>query len=156
MRELAVERRQVEVSIRFLGQEAVQGHLFLALMAKSHSGRETVLDLMNEPEPFFVLKVEGEPPVLMINKERIVAVEVARAEEISEEDPAAAVAKEEEMTLIFQDGFALSGRALVELPPTKSRLIDFLNHADRFFMLQDGPAVHIVNRKYISYVKPGR
>lgn len=151
MQELAVERKTVEVAIRFLGQEVVRGHLFLALMAKSHAGPETVLDLMNEPEPFFVLKVEGQPPVRMVNKERIVEVEVSGQ---PEEEPS--VSKEEEMTLMFQDGFSLSGTARVELPPAKSRLIDFLNNSDRFFELRDGGALHIVNRKHISHVKPGR
>lgn len=151
MQELAVERRRVEVAIRFPGGEVVRGQLFLALMAKSHAGPERVLDMMNEPDPFFVLRVDGEPPVRMINKERIVEVEVAVQPEEEE-----SLAKEEEMTLTFQDGFSLSGRALVELPPTKSRLIDFLNYSERFFELRDGGNTHIVNRKHISYVKPGR
>lgn len=151
MRELAVERRTAEVAIRFPGQEVVRGQLFLALMAKGHAGPETVLDLMNEPEPFFVLRVEGQPPVRMINKERIVEVEVSDQPE--EEQP---LAKEEEMSLMFQDGFSLTGRARVELPPTKSRLIDFLNNSERFFELRDGSSLHIINRKHISHVKPGR
>lgn len=151
MQELAVERRTVEVAIRFLGQEVVRGHLFLALMAKSHAGPETVLDLMNEPEPFLVLKVEGQPPVRMINKERVIEIEASVQ---PEEDQA--VGKEEDMALMFQDGFSLSGTARVELPPTKSRLIDFLNHTERFFELRDGGSLHIVNRKHISHVKPGR
>lgn len=151
MQELAIERKTVEVAIRFLGQEVVGGHLFLALMAKNHAGPETVLDLMNEPDPFFVLKVEGQPPVRMVNKERIVEVEVSGQ---PVEEPS--VSKEEEMTLMFQDGFSLSGTARVELPPAKSRLIDFLNNSDRFFELRDGGALHIVNRKHISHVKPGR
>ncbi len=156
MQELAVERRTVEVAIRFPGQEVVRGHLFLALTAKGHAGPETVLDLMNEPEPFFVLKVDGEPPVRMINKERIIEVEVGPADEPPEDDPGQAVAKEEEMTLMFQDGFGLSGTARVELPPAKSRLIDFLNYSERFFSLRDGGGTHVVNRKHISHVKPGR
>lgn len=156
MRELAVERRTVEVDIRFPGQEVVSGHLFLALMAKGHAGPETVLDQMNEPEPFFVLKVEGQPPVRMINKERVVEVEVRGAGDDGEGEPPSTLAKEEEMTLTFQDGLSLSGRARVELPPTKSRLIDFLNNSERFFELRDGSDVHIVNRKHISHVKPGR
>jgi hypothetical protein len=151
MQELAVERKTVEVAIRFLGQEVVRGHLFLALMAKSHSGGETVLDLMNEPEPFFVLKVEGQPPVRMVNKERIIEVEVSVQPEGEQ-----SVSKEEDMTLMFQDGFSLSGTARVELPPAKSRLIDFLNNSERFFELRDRGALHIVSRKHISHVKPGR
>ncbi len=146
-----MERKTVEVAIRLLGQEVVRGHLFLALLAKNHAGGETVLDLMNEPEPFFVLKVEGQPPVRMVNKERIVEVEVLGQ---PEEDQA--LGKEEEMCLVFQDGFGLSGTARVDLPPTKSRLIDFLNNSERFFELRDGGSLHIVNRKHISHVKPGR
>ena len=157
MQELAVERRLVPVAIRFAGQEVLRGQIFLSPMAKRHAGPETVLDLMNDPEPFFVLRVEEETPVRMINKERIVEVEIASAEQFGEdEDPTSTGAKEEPVSITFQDDFVLAGTAYVEMPAAKSRLIDFLNIEEKFFALRAGDSAHIVSRKHISHVKPGR
>lgn len=156
MQELAVQRRMVEVAIRLPGQEVVRGHLFLAMTAKGHAGPETVLDLMNEAEPFFVLRVEGQPPVRLVNKDQVVEIEVDSAEAGGGSQDSAAVAKEEEMAVSFRDGFVLEGRALVEMPPTKSRLIDFLNHSERFFALVGEDRAHIVNRRHIVQITPGR
>lgn len=156
MRELAVEKRTVEVAVRFLGQEVVRGHLFLSPLAKGHVGQETVLDQMNEPEPFFVLRVEGEPPVRLVNKDQVMEIEVDSAEAGISSEASATVAKEEKMSISFRDGLVLEGKALVEMPPTKSRLIDFLNHSERFFVLLGKDSAHIVNRRHIIQITPGR
>jgi hypothetical protein len=60
------------------------------------------------------------------------------------------------MTVVFNDNFKIAGKAYIELPPQKSRTIDFLNQAQRFFLLVTDSTAHIINRRHISYVIPGR
>ena len=36
---------------------------------------QRVIDLMNEPEPFFVFRTEGDDQVLLLNKAAVVAIE---------------------------------------------------------------------------------
>jgi len=156
MQELAVEKRKVPVIIRCLDCEDVRGELFLSLFSKNHSGPETALDFMNSPERFFVLQLEADPPVRMMNKDRIAEIEISAEDELGKRDLSRAGAKEEPMEVRFNSQISLNGNAYVELPPTKSRLIDFLNQEDKFFLLRTGQTVHIINRRQISFVTPRR
>lgn len=156
MQHLAVEKRQVTVNMRCRDQQLIKGDLFLSLTAKSHLGQETVLDFMNEPEEFFVLKVEGDPPINIVNKARIMEVSVSLEAEEGGLNLEAMGIKEEPMTVVFNDNFKLEGRAFIDLPPQRSRAIDFLNQGQRFFLLVSDHTAHIVNRRHISYVIPGR
>lgn len=156
MQHLAVEKRTVPVTMRCRDQQVIKGDLFLSLVAKSHIGKETVLDFMNESEEFFVLKVASTPSINIVNKARIMEASVALDIEISDLDVEAMGVKEEPMTVVFNDNFKLSGKAYIDLPPEKSRAIDFLNQKERFFLLVTDHTAHIVNRRHISYVIPGR
>ncbi|HAD81142.1 MAG: hypothetical protein A2509_08875 [Candidatus Edwardsbacteria bacterium RIFOXYD12_FULL_50_11] len=156
MQHLVVEKKQVTVTMRCRDQQVIKGDLFLSLMAKNHIGQETVLDFMNEPEEFFVLKVATAPSINIINKARIMEVSVALEVEAADLNREAMGIKEEPMTAVFNDNFKLSGKAYIDLPPEKSRTIDFLNQSERFFLLVTDHTAHIVNRRHISYVIPGR
>ena len=156
MQELAVEKRKVAVTIRCVDCEDIKGELFLSLFSKNHTGQETALEFMNGPERFFVLRLEAEPPVRMMNKDRIVEIEISTEAELGGQDLSGMGAKEEPMEVHFNHHHSLNGNAYVELPPAKSRLIDFLNQDDKFFLLRTGQTVHIINRRQISFVTPRR
>lgn len=155
MQQLAVEKRTVPVLVRFEDGQELRGDLFLSRTAKRRAGQETVLDYMNEAEEFFPLKVADDKSVRMINKRRVIAVEVAAAIEFEDEETAKAGAKQERMTVIFKTHHRLSGTGYIEMPPQKSRIIDFLNQGTQFFLMKDGGTAHVCNRKQISYVIPG-
>jgi len=76
--------------------------------------------------------------------------------ELTEVDMAAMGIKEEPMTVVFNDNFKLAGKSFIDLPPEKSRTIDFLNQEQCFFLLVTDSTAHVINRKHISYVIPGR
>ncbi|MCU0607036.1 MAG: hypothetical protein MUF78_06380 [Candidatus Edwardsbacteria bacterium] len=155
MQQLAVEKRTVPVLVRFEDGQELKGDLFLSRTAKRRAGQETVLDYMNEAEEFFPLKVAEDRTVRMINKRRVIALEVAAAVEFGDEETATAGAKQERMTVIFKTHHRLSGTGYIEMPPQKSRIIDFLNQGSQFFLMKDGGTAHVCNRKQISYVIPG-
>ncbi len=156
MQHLAVEKRMVPVTMRCRGQQVIKGELFLSLTAKNHTGRQTVLDFMNEPEDFFVLKVSAASAVNIINKARIMDISVPLEVELTEVDMEAMGIKEEPMTVVFNDNFKLAGKSFIDLPPEKSRAIDFLNQEQCFFLLVTDSTAHVINRRHISYVIPGR
>lgn len=156
MQHLVVEKRMVPVTMRCRDQQVIKGELFLSLTAKNHTGRETVLDFMNEPEDFFVLKVATAAAINIINKARIMDISVPLELELAEVDMEAMGIKEEPMTIVFNDNFKLTGKSFIDLPPEKARAIDFLNLEQRFFLLVTDSAAHVINRRHISYVIPGR
>ncbi len=155
MQQLAVEKRTVPVTVRFEDGQELKGDLFLSQTAKRHLGQETVLDYMNEPDEFFPLKAADERTVRMINKRRVIEVSVAAAAEFENEEVAKAGAKQERMTVMFKTSHRLSGTGYIEMPPQKSRIIDFLNQGSQFFLIKDGDVARVCNRKQISYVIPG-
>ena len=156
MNTLAVEKRTVPVSIRFEDGHSVTGDIYLSPIAQKHLGRETVMDFMNTDQNFFPLKLSPDSRVIMINKARVVEVTVAMDIEFADTDLAALGAKEEPMTVMFQCDYHLAGTAYIEMPPRKSRIIDFLNGGSGFFLLKSGDRAHILNSQHISYVTPGR
>jgi len=156
MQELAVEKRKVPVTVRCEDCEEMKGELFLSLFSKNHSGQETALEFMNNPERFFVIRIQAEPPVRMMNKDRIVEIEISAEAELGGHELPEMGAKEEPMAVHFNNRHSLDGNAYVELPPTKSRLIDFLNQEEKFFLLRTEQTVHIINRRQISFVTPRR
>ncbi|MDI6740813.1 MAG: hypothetical protein QME74_10680 [Candidatus Edwardsbacteria bacterium] len=155
MQQLAVEKRTVPVLIRFEDGQELKGELFLSQTAKRRLGKETVLDYMNEEPEFFPLKVTEDNSVRMINKRRVAAVEVDAAIEFEDEETTKAGAKQERMTVMFKTHHRLAGTGYIEMPPQKSRIIDFLNQGSQFFLLKAGETAHVCNRKQISYVIPG-
>jgi hypothetical protein len=155
MQQLAVEKRTVPVLIRFEDGNELKGDLFLSLTAKRHLGKETVLDYMNETDEFFPLKVADDKSVRMINKRRVIEVGVAAAIEFEDEETTKAGAKQERMTVVFKTNHRLAGTGYIEMPPQKSRIIDFLNQGSQFFLMKDGDTAYVCNRKQISYVIPG-
>jgi len=155
MQQLAVEKRTVAVTIMFADGQTLDGELFLSQMAKRRLGKETVLDFMNEEQDFFPLKVAGDSSVRMINKARVAEVGVAVAVELEDEETTKAVAKQERMTVVFRTGHQLAGIGYIEMPPQKSRIIDFLNQGSQFFLVKADDRAHVCNRSQISYVIPG-
>ncbi|MEW6686460.1 MAG: hypothetical protein AB1393_09705 [Candidatus Edwardsbacteria bacterium] len=156
MEHLAVQRQKIQVSIVCRDKQILEGNLFLSPQAKTHPGKETVLEFMNEKDRFFALSTEGDKRVKILHKEGIKEIIVDAASEFQDVDRFQLGAKEEAMTVVFDDSTELEGIAYVELPPQKSRAIDFMNHSEKFFSLCVGEKMHIINKHYVNYIIPGR
>jgi len=52
-------------------------------------------------------------------------------------------------TLVLSDGTRVAGRVAVETPPSQSRLVDKLNHAERFIPIVSDEAVDFVQRSHV-------
>ena len=122
--------------------------------APSHDGPETVLDMLNRPDPFFPFRPDGRSDaVLLIAKAHTVVMAV---EGVPFVDPARATAAQTaEVEIVLQGGSTITGRALFELPDAHRRLLDFLNAPqEAFFAVTDGPTTHYVNRAHVLYARP--
>ena len=62
----------------------------------------------------------------------------------------------EEIDIKFVGGEQLSGTILIEMPEGKSRLFDFVNATDDFFLLTNQEAHYLVNVDQIRDVSPRR
>jgi hypothetical protein len=140
------------VELRLTGHQVLLGDIHLQLVAQTHSGPESPLDMLNRPEAFFAMTLEGEQPVLLA-KSQVVALRLPA--EAAGGDPAReSAARRMEMAVEFSDGTRLEGAVLLELPPDRLRLLDFLNFAPAFFGLRTGADLQVVNRSHVRAVSP--
>jgi hypothetical protein len=147
-----MDTRRQRVEILLTGRRIVGGDVHLQLVARTHSGPESPLDLLNREEPFFAVTLEGELPVLLA-KAQVLYVTVPLQSAIN--DPVReSAARRLELEVELADGSLFEGAVMLELPPDRPRLLDFLNLASRFFALHTSDAVRLLNRDHIRAVSP--
>ena len=127
------------------------GSLHVQSAVGHHPGPETVMELLNRPEPFLVLILE-EDGVRFVPKAQVALVE-RTAPEAQEGDRRSGMRflniEVEMMTARVLQGFAES-----ELPPNRSRVQDFLNDGGEFFLLTAEGTLWAVHRTHVRSVHP--
>lgn len=134
------------------GGRTIDGFLHLLPVASSHSGPETPGDLLNRTEQFFPLTDESGDTVFLA-KEQTLVVTVAPTLSIHDPDRFNA-ARNIALSLEMVDGSAFTGTVVSELPPDRTRALDYLNHAAGFFALLSPGEIRYVNRGHIRLATP--
>lgn len=129
----------------------VLGTIFLQTQSDRHAGAETPREMLDGPAPFLVVQCEGAEPIRFYNKRSIVRLEFTGGETSKAVDPVDIGCR-----LSMMDGALLIGNIREYLPPSHSRLYDYLNIAgQRFIELQlDGGRACLVNKAYIVRATP--
>jgi len=113
-------------------------------------GKELVIDLLNEEDPFFPFEMEEPLSIRIVSKKNIIS---ASTSEVSDSDEA--IGKKERITIILSDGQRLSGELLIEQPEYKSRVLDFFNAKEKgFFELANKAEIHYINIEHVDQVIP--
>ncbi|MBL9039843.1 MAG: hypothetical protein JNG84_15100 [Archangium sp.] len=136
----------------------VIGDIHLQPSAIAYSGPESPGDLFNRRDPFFAMTVEG-GGALLVAKAQVLFAKVqplAASEPLALGDAAEVSSTHRELTLevTFDTGSTFVGTLSAELSPERSRAIDFLNGAPRFFALRSGENVVLINTHRIATVRP--
>lgn len=127
----------------------VSGVLHVAPFAKSHSGGETVLDLMNGPESFLPIISAGR--VQLVAKSCILAM---RYRQHVEPLPGIALVEHRvQVQLEHHAPFVVLLRE--ERPPGKERVSDFLNDAAPYLVTLDGETTVLIVKQHLVRVIPG-
>jgi hypothetical protein len=141
---------RIRALVRLTGQRTISGDLHLLPVASIHSGPETPEDMLNRGVGFFPLTGDDERTVF-VAKEQVLAVSIANVQQFGDPDRVHA-ARSTSLRIELSDASELAGIVAVELPPTRSRSLDFLNEGTGFFPLHAADAVHLVNRRHIRLV----
>lgn len=147
-----VEKTELSVVIFQADGSVMKGVVFLSASAYSHMGQQTLLDLMREPGDFFPFRSE-EGSFCVANKTTITHIRFDPHEEASAYD---SLGDREDVDIKFVGGEQLSGTVTIEMPEGRSRLFDFLNAMEGFFLLQNQEAFYLVNITQIRDVNPRR
>ncbi len=136
--------------------QEIRGQFYLGEQAQNHYGKETLLDVLNNPEKDFVPFSRDEGTLMMlVQKSRIVGLHPANSEinnwpRMQEDgDDCWKPAK-----MAFA-GFTLEGRAYTgDMEPHRRRLADLLNLGPTFFLFETDEGPWIVNKDLLNHIVP--
>jgi hypothetical protein len=108
--------------------------------------------MLNRPEPFFALTLEqGE--VAFISKSQV-AVVSCRDEGFQADPERASVARLVALEVALTTGAEYRGRSSFELPPSRSRALDYVNMPGRFFTVWTNDLIRYFNKSLVRVIRP--
>ena len=143
---------RIRAEIQLADGAHLLGDLFVQGRSPHHDGPETLVEMLNRPEPFTAVALQGDG-VVFVPKAQIALI-------AADEPPPAdgglrlSTTKLVGLELEMLGGKVLTGLVSVDLPPTHNRPIDFLNEAGTFFSLAAHPANWIVHRAHLRGARP--
>ena len=131
-----------------------EGDIFLSYVAANHEGRERVIDVLNQTDPFIPIHFKDESTKL-INKNNLLMVTFLSDGEGTEDSVFANSSIEVAIQLI--NDICLEANAFFSLPSHSCRVKDFLNQSfldkpESFLELRKGKEVYLINKAYILFV----
>jgi hypothetical protein len=147
--EYQIPRREVSATVVLDDGRTLQCTLFTA-MSSPEGGPQPVLDRLNDPAEEF-LPVSCDEDRFLVSKPGILTVQITQRDELDAMETDAG--REAPVRLSLAGGINLVGRFRIVMPPERSRVIDYLNEADRFVPLFGEDRVTLVQRRYIVTVR---
>lgn len=139
-------RRPLRVTLR--DGARLEGDVFLRQVSRYRSRPEEPADLLNDPEPYFALAVDGR--ATLVAKGNVLWADT-RFDGDDEED-LTSLGVPVEVTLV--DGTVCTGSIFLESRSDRPRLLDFLNaFHGRFLPVIDASRVVLVNTQTIAHVR---
>jgi len=147
MSEFRIEKVQHQLKITLTNGEKLAGTVFLEAVARHHSGQQDPRELLNEPDGFFPMSVNGR--LFLIARDQVKFATYGTTQK-----PMIAPATIE-VRVSLADGTVVDGAVEVEARSDAHRLLDYLNGIeDRFLsMMVDGNTHWLVNRRLIAGVQ---
>jgi hypothetical protein len=142
---------RVAAEVTLAEGEHLAGDLHVQVRVAYRDGPETPLELLNRPEPFFVLAGAGQVTFVSKAQTAVVACDPSVGADDAERLGAA---KRVALAVTLAGGVEYTGWAAFELPPTRGRTLDYLNGGERFFTLRADDATRYVNRAHVRFVRP--
>ena len=142
---------RIAAQVTLAGSVGIQGDIHLQPRVGHHDGPETPLEMLNRPEPFFPVTLPG-GQIAFAAKAQVAMVTCNPGVALTDAERASA-AKTIRLEVTMAGGTQVAGWALLELPPTRNRTLDYLNEPGPFFALSTETAICYINRTYVSVVK---
>ena len=138
-----------KAEILFSDGSRLSGQFFVLLHAQGRVGSECLLDLLLDERSYLPFENDG-GQIQLLQKGSIVMVK----SEVKEYLEGVSFQRKMETRINFLSGKSIEGKVYSDLPQSKSRLSDFLNHSRRFFCLEAEGKEYFINTKFIKSVDP--
>ena len=145
-----VEKNELPVVVFQADGSVMKGVVFLSASAYSHTGQQTLLDLMRESGDFFPFRSDA-GAFCVANEQSITHIRYNPPEKTSRDN---SLGSREDVDIKFVGGEQLSGTVTIEMPEGRTRLIDYMNAMQGFFLLQNQEAYYLVNIKQVRNINP--
>ncbi|HET8625288.1 MAG TPA: hypothetical protein VFM14_17135 [Gemmatimonadales bacterium] len=143
---------QEEVRVVFHDGSALDGHLHLLSRVNYPPGPETPLEMLNRPDAFFALTGAQGGPVLIAKAQAEVVS--CRQGSVPTDPERLSAARFVPIDVVMVSGVELRGQSVLELPPGRTRTLDFVNAPGQFFGLWSGDVTHFVNKSLVRLIRP--
>ena len=141
---------RIKAEVQATGGRTFSGFLHLLPFASIHLGPETPEDVLNRDEAFFALTDQQEHTIFIAKAQVLVVVVDYATRDPDRLHAARTIGLKVELS----DGTEYTGTVNSELPPTRTRAIDFLNHGAGFFALYVADTARYINRVHVRAVSP--
>ncbi len=146
---LNIEMSKKKAEIVFSDGSRLSGYFFVLLHAQGRVGGECLLDLLFDERSDLPFEIDG-GKVLLLQKGSIVMVKSEGCEYLK----GVSYQRKMETRITFLSGQIIEGKVYSDLPQSKSRLSDFLNHSRRFFCLEAEGNEYLINTQFIKSADP--
>jgi hypothetical protein len=113
---------------------------------------ESPLDMLNRGEPFFALTL-AEGGAVFVSKTQVSILCCWGQSPLRDPDRATA-AKLVALEVELADGTRYQGHSTFELPPSRSRALDYVNGPGQFFVLWTDELTRYVNKSLVRLIRP--
>jgi hypothetical protein len=130
----------------------LEGDLHLASRTAFPPDTESPLEMLNRAEPFFALTLQqGE--VAFVSKAQVAVVSCR--DQMPLNDPArATAARLVALEVALATGAEYRGRSTFELPPARSRALDYINAPGPFFTVWTNDLTRYFNKSLVRLIRP--
>ncbi len=143
---------QEEAKVAFADGGVIDGRLHLLARVSYPPGPETPLDMLNRPDAFFALTGAAGGTVL-VSKAQAAVVSCPQSSLPTDPERLSAV-RFVPIDVVMASGVELRGQSALELPPVRSRTLDFVNAPGQFFALWSEDVTHFVNKALVRLLRP--
>jgi len=113
---------------------------------------ESPLEMLNRVEPFFALTL-GEGTAIFVSKTQVSVLSCWGQNPLRDPERASA-AKLVALEVELADGTKYQGRSTFELPPSRSRALDYINGPGQFFVLWNDDLTRYLNKSLVRLIRP--
>jgi len=151
-RSLRIRKEPLEVDLALAGRPPRRVALFLAEHTDHGFARQTVLDLLEQVEPFLPARDLETGAWETFNARAVVWIGMSSG--AIEKDGSADLLFEhrKRVHVALDGGASLEGEILYSAPDGEARLVDHLNRPERFLQLWAGDRVLLVNKQSVLRV----
>ena len=146
---LAIEMSKKKAEIHISDGSRISGYFFVLLHTQGRLGAECLLDLLLDERSFLPFE-KDDGQILLVQKGSIVMVVSEGCEYLK------SVPYQQKMgsRICLLSGENLKAKVYSDLPQSRSRLSDFLNHSANFFCVEVEGMEHLVNTRFVKSVEP--